>query len=41
MIDPEIRDQENRLYGVWPSVAGLLFGGGIIVLMFVLADGFA
>ena len=28
-------------YGVWPTIAGVLFAGGLIWLMFALADGFA
>lgn len=30
----------SEAYGVWPTVAGLLFGGGLIWLMFALSDGF-
>jgi len=28
-------------FGVWPTVAGVLFGVGLIWIMFALADGFS
>jgi hypothetical protein len=28
-------------YGIWPTIAGFLFGAGIIWFMFAFADGFA
>ena len=28
-------------FGVWPTIAGTLFGAGLIWFMFALADGFA
>ena len=31
----------SNYYGVLPGIAGLLFGAGLIWLMFALADGFA
>lgn len=30
----------SNYYGLMPGIVGLLFGGGLIWLMFALADGF-
>jgi hypothetical protein len=37
------RDSKADLnaYGFWPWICGLLLAGGLILLMFVLARGFA
>lgn len=32
---------DSGVYGVLPSVAGVLIGVGLIVFMFALADGFS
>lgn len=34
--DPNI----GNYYGVWPTIIGTLFGIGLTVFMFMLADGF-
>lgn len=39
MVDDEDRNIASY-YGVWPTVIGLLFGGGLTLFMFMLADGF-
>jgi hypothetical protein len=31
----------SAYYGVLPTIAGILFAGGLIWFMFTLADGFA
>lgn len=38
--DEDVHEISNY-YGVWPTVLGVLAGGGLIWLMFALADGFA
>ncbi len=34
------RVDDSRSFGIWPALAGLLFAGLIIWLMFTLATGF-
>ena len=34
--DPDI----SNYYGVWPTIIGTLFGAGLTLFMFMLADGF-
>lgn len=40
MIEKDWRETD-RTYGVWPGIVGIVCAVGIIVLMFVLATGFA
>lgn len=47
MAGPELHDDleghaanESSRYGILPGIAGILIGVGIIVFMFVVADGF-
>ncbi|MDA7948395.1 MAG: hypothetical protein MPJ78_13080 [Hyphomicrobiaceae bacterium] len=32
---------DSNYYGIWPGIAGLLIGLGLIWFMFAVADGFA
>jgi hypothetical protein len=37
-MTPDTEDDSGR-YGIWPSVAGFLFGFAVVALMFGLATG--
>lgn len=37
--EAEARD-DSAMFGVWPSLVGLAFGGLVMLLMFNLATGF-
>jgi len=39
MMDQDDTDISNY-YGVWPTLIGVAFGGGLMVFMFAVADGF-
>jgi hypothetical protein len=39
MVDDDDRTI-GGYYGVWPTIVGLAFGGGLTLFMFMLADGF-
>ncbi|MEM1164029.1 MAG: hypothetical protein AAGJ28_24115 [Pseudomonadota bacterium] len=39
--DDEETGRISAYYGVVPTIAGILFAGGLIWFMFAIADGFA
>lgn len=41
MIDNEVHEDEKLMYGPWTWIVGLAFGVLLMVILFVLADGFA
>ena len=40
MKEESVRHDPVKYYGPWAWIVGLLFGAGIMALMFGLADGF-
>jgi len=40
MAEESGRHDPVKYYGPWAWIAGMILGGGIIYLMFALADGF-